>query len=447
MPSTQVTRIDAAAVSEDAYVFAYPLVLAELTRIEMTSVPAADPHTMRAPLNELVHARRRPGAGAMASPGAGILRTSAWLDLAAGPVVLSVPETHGRYYVMSMVDMWSNVFASVGPRTTGTGAGAYAIGPAGVDGSQPPAGALPIVAPTRYVRIVGQTCIARGEADADALAVQRGYGLTRLSRWPAAHQAVAAPVSDTESVNNPQPAELVDQMDAHTFFHLACRLLAENPPRMEDRRLMSRAQQIGLFTSCDHAWMGGDVALQGVVERGMQRGRALVRTRAASVMGGTSGHWYIDYRSGDFGTDYLCRAGAACTPLGGHLSADALPALTSTDDHGRPLAGQHRYVLRFGVDGAPPVDGFWALSTHAAMAHNGQIQSASISLGDQDGLTVDVDGSLPIHIQHDRPPRARRSNWLVAPAGGAFRLMLRLHWPREEALARRWTPPAVARVD
>ena len=94
----------------------------------------------------------------------------------------------------------------------------------------------------------------------------------------------------------------------------------------------------------------------------------------------------------------------------------------------------------------PPVHGLWELTTHAVVAQDGRLQGASVSLGDQDGLTVDLDGSLSIHIQHDRPPRVRRSNWLAAPAGD-FRLVLRLHWPREEALARRWTPPAVTRVD
>jgi hypothetical protein len=103
-------------------------------------------------------------------------------------------------------------------------------------------------------------------------------------------------------------------------------------------------------------------------------------------------------------------------------------------------------VLRFGDDGAPPVHGFWALTTHAVVTQDGQMQGAWVSLGDQDGLTVDLDGSLPIHIQHDRPPRGRRSNWLAAPAGD-FRLVLRLYWPREEALARRWTPPPIMRVD
>jgi hypothetical protein len=97
-------------------------------------------------------------------------------------------------------------------------------------------------------------------------------------------------------------------------------------------------------------------------------------------------------------------------------------------------------VLRFGPDAAPPVHGLWALSTHPA------IEGRSITLGDRDGLTLDGDGSLPIHIQHDRPARARRSNWLPAPAGD-FTLLLSLYWPHEEVLTRRWTPPAVTRVD
>ena len=69
MTSAHLTRIDVAAVSEDAFVFAYPLVLMELARIAMTSVPAPDDDTRRAPMNQLVHARRRPGAGALAASG------------------------------------------------------------------------------------------------------------------------------------------------------------------------------------------------------------------------------------------------------------------------------------------------------------------------------------------------------------------------------------------
>jgi hypothetical protein len=293
---------------------------------------------------------------------------------------------------------------------------------------------MPIAAPTRYVRVAGVTCVGSGEPDADA--VQHGYGLAPLSRPSAAREALAVTSGGDDRA---APAELVDRLDAEAFFRMACRLLEDNPPRTEDRRLIERVNQVGLFTRCDDPWLGGDAALRRAVEHGTRRGRASVRRRAAAIMGDRCGQWHIEYRRGDFGTDYLSRAAAACAPVRAEIPEDALPALTRTDAEGRPLSGQHRYVLRFDRDVVPPVYASWTLSAHAA------IEERSISLGDGDGLTLDDDGSLPIHIQHDRPERARRSNWLPAPRGD-FTLVLRLFWPREEALTRRWTPPAVARV-
>jgi hypothetical protein len=416
LTSDPLIQIDAAAVCEDAYVFAYPLVLMELTRIQATAVSAPDPDTMRAPPNRLVHARVRPGAGA------GTLSTSAWLDLAEGPVVLSVPDTHGRYHLMSLIDMWTGVFASVGARTTGTAAGHYAVGLHGMSALALPAGVLPIVSPTRHVRIAGQTCLESGDGEADVRMLEAGYGLTPLNGRQ------APPVADDPA----PPAEQVDRFDAPAFFRLAARLLADNPPRPKDRDVMERAGRLGLFTDGADAWMGGDPALQRAVEHGASRGRALVRARAAEAMGEVRGHWHIDYRRGRFGTDYVCRAAAARAPLGADVPEDALPALTRADADGRPLTGSQRYLLRFGPDKPPPVHGFWALT----------VPGTGVSLGDRDGLTVDGDGALSILIQGGCPERARRSNWLrVRP--GDFALVLRLYWPSDEILTRRWTPPAV----
>jgi hypothetical protein len=428
MRSAHLTRIDAAAVSEDTFVFAYPLVLMELTRIQMTSLRAPDPLTMRAPPNRLVHARSR-----------STVSSSAWLDLGPAPVVLSVPETHGRYYCMSLIDMWTNGFTSLGPRTTGTGAGAYAIGLH--DAGRVPNGALPITAPTRHVRLAGETCLEPGEPEAAAVAIERAYGLRSLGGPLKDDRRVPA---GGEAMLGPPPVERVDRMAARTFFGLAQRLLADNPPRTEDRRVLDRARRIGLLMPGDTVWTAGDRSLVQMVEEGAARGRATVRARAAAMMEEAWGQWLIDYRGGGFGTDYLSRAAAARAPLRAELSADAVPALTRTDAGGSPLSGRHRYVLRFDPDAPPPVHGFWALSTHAAPRAGSLGPPWSTPLRDRDGLTVDVDGSLRIHIQHDRPPRLSRSNWLPAPAG-AFALLLRLHWPREELLARRWTPPAVAR--
>jgi hypothetical protein len=274
------------------------------------------------------------------------------------------------------------------------------------------------------------------QREPDAETIQHGYDLAPLSRRSVAADAAA---TVTGGDDRKPPAEEIDELDAQAYFRLACRLLEDSPPRTEDRRLMDQAHQIGLLTHCDDPWMGGDADLQRAVDRGTLRGRESVRGRAASVMGDLGGQWNIEYRCGDFGTDYLSRAGAACAGMPADIAADALPALTRTDAEGRPLSGSRRYVLRYGPDAAPPVHASWSLSTHTA------IEDHTISLGDRNGLKLDGDGSLPIHIQHERPARECRSNWLPAPAGD-FTLVLRLYWPREEALTRHWMPPAVTRI-
>ena len=258
-----------------------------------------------------------------------------------------MPDTHGRYYVMSMIDLWTNAFASIGARTTGTGAGAYAIGLGTAHAERLPAGVMPIAAPTRYVRIAGQTCVT-----AASQAPRRSSAATASRRSAAGRLRDEATAIATSEDDKSSPAQRVDRLDAEAFFRIACRLLEDNPPRVEDRRLMERAHQIGLFTQLRRRMDGRRRGAATQRRAWHSRGRAAVRRRAASVMGDAFGQWNIAYRWGDFGTDYLSRAGAACALLRPEIPADALPALTRVDAEGRPLSGRHRYVAALRPRGA-----------------------------------------------------------------------------------------------
>jgi hypothetical protein len=45
----------------------------------------------------------------------------AWLDLSPEPMVLHLPNAHDRYYVMQLLDAWTETFDLPGKRTRGTG--------------------------------------------------------------------------------------------------------------------------------------------------------------------------------------------------------------------------------------------------------------------------------------------------------------------------------------
>jgi len=208
-----VSEAEARAIGADAYVYFYPLITMDLTRLQFTNVePGKEP--LKGPMNTFVNIPEYPTADLriVVRPNFDTLYSSAWLDLTKEPVVVSAPDTGGRYYLLPMLDMWTDVFASPGWRTTGTGAANYLITPPGWTGQVPPEFTR-IPAPTPYVWIIGRTK-TDGPADYDAVhKIQAGFKVTPLSQWGKEALPVAVKIDPAVDMKTP-PKKQVDTMRA-----------------------------------------------------------------------------------------------------------------------------------------------------------------------------------------------------------------------------------------
>ena len=201
----------------EAYIYGYPLVMMEVTRDVLTDVAAPD--GTAAPINQFAKMPTyvSPEFKNVVRISLSGLWATAWLDLGPETQVLSVPEVP-RYFVMSVMDNWTNVFASFGPRTTGKGPGAFLIAGPGCQGEAPEGVQEVVRSPTRYAWILGQT-EANGPTDfAAANAIQKDYRLTPLSAWgtdyiPPAEVPVVTGIELART-----PPDQVNAMDADIFF-------------------------------------------------------------------------------------------------------------------------------------------------------------------------------------------------------------------------------------
>ncbi|MBL8674447.1 MAG: DUF1254 domain-containing protein, partial [Rhodospirillales bacterium] len=205
---------EAHAIAVEAYVYFYPMVTMDVTRKQLTNVERHAAGGIAAPPNTFANIPAFPPADmkAVVRPNFDTLYSSAWLDLTKEPMVVSVPDTGGRYYLLPMLDMWSNVFASPGWRTTGTTAGDYLVAPRGWAGAVP-AGVTRIDAPTPYVWIIGRTK-TDGPSDYPAVhKIQAGYKVTPLSGWGKPPAAAGGAVDPSVDMKTP-PKTQVDTMAA-----------------------------------------------------------------------------------------------------------------------------------------------------------------------------------------------------------------------------------------
>ncbi len=435
-------EIDARRTGAEAFVFGFPLLLATTTMRRATNVVA--PAGGRAPINQFAHLDSFPDPSleTIVAGNANTLYSLAWLDLASEPIVLSVPDTEGRSYLVSLMSAWTEVITCLGPRTAATAGALALVGPSWRGGPLPD-GLQRVDAPTSAVLVTGHIH-ARGPDDLyPAQALQRKLTLVPLAGRDVSHMPRDEVAGDRQ-VAEASPCRQLAEMGAEEFFTGLTTEMADNPPAARDGPALERLAALGVRRGQSFDWATLPDKIRDGLETGLSDGKkAIAHPPRQEQLGG--GWQTLGAGLGAYGSDYLRRAQVANIALGVAHPEDASFPVTATDEAGRPTNGAHRYVLRFESGELPPVGALWSLAIYDMDQLLVPNPIDRYALGDRDELELCPDGSLEIVIQHDRP-EGLDDNWLPAPEGD-FYLMLHMYWPSRRVLDGRWTAPPVQRVD
>jgi hypothetical protein len=454
MSQAALTEQEAHTIGVDAYLYFYPMVSFDLTRKQSTNIEAGK-EIGKGPMNTFSNFPAYPPADyrVVVRMNFDTLYSWAWLDLTKEPIVFSVPDTNGRYYLMPILDAWTDVFASPGWRTTGTGAGTFLLTPPGwradlrdrfVDEFQLPKNTQRIETPTPFVMIVGRTK-TDGPHDYDAVhKIQAGYKVTPLSEWGKPPNPVEVKIDSSVDMKTPVKLQ-VDRMPAAKFFAYAAELLKVNPPHLTNEPMIVQLKKIGIEPGKSFDMDKIDPVIGKALVNAPEDARQLMAWKYPKLARVANG-WAMNTDTiGVYGNYYLKRAIVAQVGIGANVPEDAIYPMNLFDEDGKPLDGANKYTLHFDKGDTPPANAFWSVTLYDSEGYQVPNALNRFAVSSWMPFNYNADGSLDLYFQNESPGADRDANWLPAPKG-PFNLTMRLYAPKSEAITGKWNPPPVTRV-
>jgi hypothetical protein len=368
-------------------------------------------------VNQFTHTHRKlgPDDREVVSPNNDTVYSNAWLDLSQGPVLVDTPDMGDRYWVLGLLDAWTNPFAYVGRRTTGNRRQRTLVHGPDWQGEVPAGVTNVITAPGRDVWIIGRILVDDTPADiASVHGLQAQIVARRLDGADAALRVDTR--LDGRSVAVPSAA---------LFRAVVDEALARNPVPQGERL----------------QWPVDGDALAAELPRVFEQLRQKEQPHALG------GGWALQVAVRDhWGSDVLTRARIARNFIGALGIEEAMYPAAEADADGEPLHGSRAYELRFPPGQSLRVGAFWSLTMYRrsdCLFVANPIRRYSI--GDRTpGLRREPDGSLVIRLQADDP--GPDCNWLPAPRNELFYVVLRLYQPQADHLEYRYAYPPLRRV-
>ena len=438
---TNITPDEARAIAKEAYLYGYPMV--DGYRIMHAYFVNRESPEFKTTWNQIYHMPRvyTPDDKAVQAPNSDTPYSQMGLDLRREPFVLTMPTIEKkRYFSIQLVDLYTHNFDYIGSRVTGNDGGSFLITGPGWKGEAPRGVKKVIHSETDLILAIYRTQLFNpGDLD-NVKKIMTGYLAQPLSAFLGQPAPKAVP-----AIGFPNPPTKEEIQKSLKVFPIMNFLLQFCPTHPSEKELMARFASIGIG-----AGKTFDVS---------SFSPELMKALGDGIADAWADFAYLrstgEVTSGDiFGTrehlknNYLYRMGAAVLGIYGNSIHEAMYPGYYVDADGQKLDGANRYTMRFAPGQLPPVNSFWSLTMYempSSLLIANPLNRYLLNSPMLPQFKRDADGGLTFYIQHKSPGKAKESNWLPAPAG-PFSVILRLYWPKTEAIEGEWKEPPMQRM-
>ncbi|MEI6682531.1 MAG: DUF1254 domain-containing protein [Bacteroidota bacterium] len=442
----KVTPEEARSIAKEAYIYGFPMV--DGYRIIYAYFIDSNNPEFKAPFNQIRNIARvfTPEDKAVQTPNSDTPYSMLGMDLRTEPIVITVPQIDkNRYFSIQLVDCYTFNFGYFGSRTTGNDGGNFMVAGPGWNGETPAGINKVIRSETEFALAAFRTQLFN-PADLDNVKkIQDGYKVQTLSAFLG--KPVPSPAPKIEFL---KPISVDDQKTSLAFFDELNFWLQFCPANPAEKELMARFAKIGIGPGqkFDPEKFSPEVK-QAIAEGMKDAWKDLKDFQETSIMTGkvTSGQLFGTREF--LNNNYLYRYTAAVLGIFGNSKQEAMYPIYKTDASGQILDGsKNRYTLHFRADQLPPVNAFWSVTMYElpkSLLVANPINRYLINSPMLPTIKRDNDGGITLYVQRESPGKLKENNWLPAPKG-PFMAVMRLYWPKDEAINGTWKEPPMELV-
>lgn len=431
-------------IAEEAFIYGFPMVMNYAVIYESFIDKASSQY--KCPINQLYNTARvfTPKDTAVVTPNSDTPYSFFCADLRAEPVVFTVPPIEkNRYYSVQLVDFYTCNYGYVGSRTTGNNGGSYLITGPAWKGRKPDGIDKVFPCETDFTFAIIRTQLFNPADIENVKKVQTGYKLQTLSSFLKSPAPPAAP-----EINWPKIDKKSAAADPFAYLNFLLQFCPPVGPAAVESPLRAQFAKIGVEAGKPFAIDKLTPDQKADLEMSAKYGLERIEKRRSEI-GKLENGWQVGSAFGNrdfYKGDWTLRAAAAMAGIYGNNADEALYPLLATDSDGnKPDCSGKRYTLTFPKGQFPPANAFWSVTMYDGRTQlliENPINRYLINSPMLPDMKTNDDGSLTIYIQKDSPGKDKESNWLPAPDGPIY-VVMRLYWPKEEALTGKWQPPPV----